>query len=267
MLFSDDRHDLAVRNENGHYNVPSLAGICPGAAATPGHAALLSEVEKDAKWMRQAAAQGLAFHALVSEDGGYLGDGAVRFVNFLATHAGSSMGERRAFVSFALQRLRCATVKGACALINERSPSGGGPSRSCRGLLPLPEPKGRPAATRTRTVPGTHLGAPPPWHATTFPTPPPFPQRAAVPWDPALPSVVDDPGPPASPIAGVPVPHVPPPPQGQAAVTPAFDPPGTSESPGPHTSPTAGRVLPNIAFSPTRPPPPFIVQPHGGALA
>ena len=102
--------------------------------------------------------------------------GAVRFVNFLATHAGSSMGERRAFVSFALQRLRCATVKGACALINERSPSGGGPSRSCRGLLPLPEPKGRPAATRTRAVPGTHPGAPPPRYATTFPTPPPFPQ-------------------------------------------------------------------------------------------
>ena len=275
MLFSNDRPDLAVRNDNGHYNVitdvrtavPSLAGICPGAAATPGHAALLSEVEKDAKWMRQAAAQGLAFHALVSEDGGRLGVGAVRFVNFLATHAGSSMGERRAFVSFALQRLRCATVKGACALINERSPSGGGPSRSCRGLLPLPEPKGRPAATRTRTVPGTHLGAPPPWHATTFPTPPPFPQRAAVPWDPALPSVVDDPGPPASPTAGVHVPHVPPPPHGQAAVTPAFDPPRTSESPGPHASPTAGRVLPNIAFSPTRLPPPFIVQPHGGALA
>ena len=62
--------------------------------------------------MRQAAAQGLAFHALVSEDGGYLGDGAVRFVNFLATHAGSSMGERRAFVSFALQRLRCAHRQG-----------------------------------------------------------------------------------------------------------------------------------------------------------
>ena len=80
------------RNENGHYNaitdvrtaVPSLAGICSGAAATPGHAALLSEVEKDVKWMRQAAALGLAFHALVSEDGGRLGIGEVRFVNFLA---------------------------------------------------------------------------------------------------------------------------------------------------------------------------------------
>ena len=86
--------------------MPSLAGICPDAAATPGHAALLSEIEKDAKWMQQAAAQGLTFHALVSEDGGRLGDGTLRFVNFLATRAGSSMGERRAFVSFALQRLR-----------------------------------------------------------------------------------------------------------------------------------------------------------------
>ncbi len=77
--------------------------------------------------------------------------GAVRFVNFLATHAGSSIGERRAFVSFALQRLRCATVKGGCAHINERPPSGGGPSRPCRGLLPLPEPKVRLAASRTWT--------------------------------------------------------------------------------------------------------------------
>ena len=90
--------------------------------------------------MRQAPAQGLPFHALFSEDGGRLCVGAVCFVNFLAAHAGSSMGERRAFVSFALQRLRCATVNGACALINKRSLSGGAPGRSCRGLLPLPEP-------------------------------------------------------------------------------------------------------------------------------
>ena len=62
--------------------------------------------------MQQAAAQGLTFYALVSEDGGRLGDGTLRFVNFLASHAGSSMGERRAFVSFALQRLRCATEGG-----------------------------------------------------------------------------------------------------------------------------------------------------------
>ena len=216
--------------------------------------------------MQQAAAQGLTFHALVSEDGGRLGDGTLRFVNFLATHAGSSMGERRAFVSFALQRLRCATVKGACALINERSPSGGGPSRSCRGLLPLPEPKGRPAATRTRIVPDIHLGAPPPWHATTFPTPPPFSQRTAIPWDPALPSVPDDPGHSASPTAGVSVPHVPPSLQGQTMVTPVLYPPRTSESPGFHASPAAGRVLPNIVFSPTYSPPPFIVQPRDGAL-
>ena len=60
VLFSNDRPDLAVRNKSGHYNaiadvrtaVPSLTGICPGAATTPGHAALLSEAEKDAKWMR-----------------------------------------------------------------------------------------------------------------------------------------------------------------------------------------------------------------------
>jgi hypothetical protein len=162
------------RNENGHYSaitdvrtaVPSLAGICPGAAATPGHADLLYEVAKDTKWMRQAAARGLVFHALVSEDGGRLGVGAVRFVNFLATHAGSSMGERRAFVSFALQRLRCATtVKGGCALINDRSPSGGGPSRSCRGFCLCRSPRGAqrppgPGPYRAPTWRRRHRGMP-----------------------------------------------------------------------------------------------------------
>ena len=74
--------------------------------------------------MPQATAQGLSFFALVSEVGGRLGVGAKRFVGLLASHAGTSVGERKAFVTFALQRLRCATVKGACALINSRSPTG-----------------------------------------------------------------------------------------------------------------------------------------------
>ena len=103
--------------------------------------------------------------------------------------------------------------------------------------------------------------------ATIFLTPPPFSQRTAVPWEPALSSVLDDPGHSASPTAGVPVPHVPPSPQGQAIVTPALYQSSTSESPEFHASPTAGRVLPTIVFSPTYPPPPFIVQPQGGALA
>ena len=75
--------------------VPSVAGICPGAAATPGHTTACTEAENDVKWMQQTAAQGLTFCALVGEDGGRLGDGTLRFVNFLASDAGSSMGERR----------------------------------------------------------------------------------------------------------------------------------------------------------------------------
>jgi hypothetical protein len=209
----------------------------------------------------------LVFHALVSEDGGRLGDGAVRFVNFLASHAGSSMGERRAFVSFALQRLRCATVKGACALINERSPSGAESGRSCRGLLPLSEPKGRPVASRTRAVPCTHLGALPPWHAMPFPTPPPFSPQAAAARDQASPGVFHDSGPPGSFTAGGATPHAPPLLQRQAAVTPAFDPSGLCESPRPLVCLTAGRGLPTTVFSPACPPPSFIAQPYGGALA
>jgi hypothetical protein len=43
-------------------------------------------------WVPQAT----AFFALVSEDGGRLGVGALRFVDLLASHAGTSVGERRA---------------------------------------------------------------------------------------------------------------------------------------------------------------------------
>jgi len=117
-------------------------------------------------------------------------------------------------------------------------------------------------------APRNYLDVPPPWHATTFPTPPPFPPNAeVVARDPALPGVFDDPGPPASPTAGVPMPHAPLPPQGQAAVSTAFDPPRTPESPGPHTSLAAWRVLPTTACSPSPFSPLFIAQPEGGALA
>ena len=80
-------------------------------------------------------------------------------------------------------------------------------------------------ATQLRVAPRNYPSVPPPWHAAPFPTPPPFPPNAAAAArDPALPGVFDDSAHPASPTAGVPMPHAPPPPQGQAAVTPAFAP-------------------------------------------
>jgi hypothetical protein len=132
MLFSNDCPDLALYDKLGFFTVvadirtvvSSNGGECSGAAATPGHPAAVGTAAKDSKWVPQAKAQGLSFSALVSEDGGRLGVGALRFVDLLASHPGTSVGERRAFVTFALQRLRCATVKGACALINNRSPTG-----------------------------------------------------------------------------------------------------------------------------------------------
>ena len=66
-------------------------------------------------------------------------------------------GEVAAFASFVLQRLHFVTAKGGCELNNKRlPPSGGEPGRSCRGLLPLPEPKGHPVATRPRVAPCNH---------------------------------------------------------------------------------------------------------------
>ena len=177
---------------------------CPGAAATPGHAAAVGAAAKDAKWVPQAAAQGLSFYALVSEDGGRLGDGALRFVDLLASHAGTSVGERRAFVTFALQRLRCATVKGACALINSRSPSGSQPGRRCRGLLPLSEPKPRPAASQPRAAPPPQAVRPP-WIDTEFPAPPLLQQLGPLvepPPPPPLPVALEGTVRPASPIVG-----------------------------------------------------------------
>ena len=83
---------------------------------------------------------GLSFFALVSEDGGRLGVEALRFVDLLASHAGTSVGERRAFVTFSLQRLRCATVKGARALINNRSPLESNPEEGAAACCPSASP-------------------------------------------------------------------------------------------------------------------------------
>ena len=96
--------------------VPSLAGICPGAAATPGHTTACAEAENDVKWMQQTAAQALTFCALLGEDGGRLGDGTLRFVNFLALDAGSSMGSGGLFV-----------LRSATRALRHRQ---GGPARS-----------------------------------------------------------------------------------------------------------------------------------------
>jgi hypothetical protein len=125
MLFSNDRSDLAVCNQNGHYNVitdvrtaaPSLAGICPGASATPGPTTACAEAENDVKWMQQTAAQGLTFCAFVGEDGGRLGDGTLRFVNFLALDAGSSMGERRPLCASLCSASAAPPSRGACTFI------------------------------------------------------------------------------------------------------------------------------------------------------
>jgi hypothetical protein len=148
MLFSNDRPDLALHDRLGFITVvanirtvvPSNDEECPGAAATPGHAAAVGAAAKDSKWVPQATAQGLSFFALDSEDGGRLGVGALLFVGLLASHADTSVGERRAFVTFALQRLRCATAKGACALINNRSPLESNPEEGAAACCPSASP-------------------------------------------------------------------------------------------------------------------------------
>ena len=101
--------------------VPSVAGICPGAAATPGHTTACTEAENDVKWMQQTATQGLTICALIGEDGCRLGDGTLRFVNFLALDAGSSMGSGGLFV-----------LRSATRALRHRQ---GGPARSSYVLV------------------------------------------------------------------------------------------------------------------------------------
>jgi hypothetical protein len=107
--------------------------------------------------MRQAAAQG------------------VSFIDLLASYAGTSMGERRACVPFALLGVRCATIKGDCALINGRPPLRRSTGSSCHGFLPLAEPKCR------LRPPGLANSQP-----GTLPLPPPFPPRLATGGAPSL---------------------------------------------------------------------------------
>jgi hypothetical protein len=118
MLFSSERSDLAVCNQNGHYiqrHHRAHGRALPRRLLSwrVGHAGSYDRLSLSRKRRQVDAADGRpTFCALVGEDGDRLGDGTLRFVNFLASDAGSSMGERRAFVCFALQRVRCATVKG-----------------------------------------------------------------------------------------------------------------------------------------------------------
>jgi hypothetical protein len=133
MLFSNGRSDLALHDRLGFFTVvadirtvvPSNDGEFPRATATPGHAAAVGAAAKDSKCgCPRQRPRACPSSPLSAKTAAALEFGALRFVDLLASHAGTSVGKRRAFVTFALQRLRCATAKGACALINNRSPTG-----------------------------------------------------------------------------------------------------------------------------------------------
>jgi hypothetical protein len=166
---------------------PSLAGICPGASATPGPTTACAEAENDVKWMQQTAAQGLTFCALFGEDGGRLGDGTLRFVNFLALDAGSSMGSGGLCVlrsaARALRHRQGGPARSSYVLVNECSPNGGQRGRSCHGSLPRWSPYAAlPPPELAHGQPGTQPLPPPP-----PPSPPPlFPPQTTAARDPAL---------------------------------------------------------------------------------
>jgi hypothetical protein len=114
---------------------------------------------------------GLSIYVLVSEDGGRLGDRALRFVDLLASRARTSVGKRNAFATFpcgvcALPPLRIASRSSATAppLVANWGESAAAccPSASPGLARRLPSHMSRrpPQAVR------------PPWLQTQFPTPP-----------------------------------------------------------------------------------------------
>ena len=89
----------------------------------------------------------------------------------IAKVVGGSSAERAAFTTYALQRLRAVSVKGACDIIIARTPHGAVPRVPRRGFLPLGQPMPRPAVARPRALPRpAPLMAP--WQQTPFPAPP-----------------------------------------------------------------------------------------------
>ena len=161
MLHSNDRPDLALRDQFGRLcvlvdvrtTVVSVDGTCIGAAATPGHAAACGVILKDAKRIPQAVAKGLVHYSLMVEDGGALSRAISNCISSLASKAEGSSAERDAYTSYVTQRIRAACMKGVSDTLVSRVPAGANPRAPCRSLLPLAQPKPRPAATRPLQVP------------------------------------------------------------------------------------------------------------------
>ena len=114
--------------------VVSIDGSCNGAAATAGHAAAQAATAKESKWVPQAAAQGLRFFAFVIECYGRLGDGALAYLDWIASRLGGPVSDRNAFIT---QRIRAVSMKSVCDILLERVPMGANPLVSRLSYLPL----------------------------------------------------------------------------------------------------------------------------------
>jgi hypothetical protein len=161
MLQSSHRPGLVVHADRNSSDgiidvrtaLAALQGSCLGAAATAGHAAAQAATAKELKWRPQAQAQGLRFIAFVIEDGGFLGDGARDFFDFIAARMVGSIAERNAFITYAAQRARVVSMKAVCDILLDRAPMGAIPQVSRRTFLPLGQPKGQRAVTQPRVIP------------------------------------------------------------------------------------------------------------------
>jgi hypothetical protein len=179
MLHSNDRPDLALRDPHGCIRMiadvrtasVSVYGTCRGAAATSGHAAACGATLKDTKWLSQAIAQGLTHFSLVAEDGGALGPTIANFIALLASKAGGSSTERDAFTIFVTQHIRAVSMRGVSDILVSRFPAGAIPRAPRRSLLPLAQPKPRPATTRLLQMPRSQSVVAP-WQLAALPIPP-----------------------------------------------------------------------------------------------
>lgn len=121
--------------------------------------------------------------SLVVEDGGTLDPTITNFIAMLASKAGGSSAERDAYTIFVTQRIRAACMKGVSDILVSRFPAGAIPRAPRRSLLPLAQPKPRPAASRQlHALRSQSVVAP--WQLAALPIPPgPFTSPPPI-WSP-----------------------------------------------------------------------------------
>ena len=124
MLCSEKRPEIVLWGADGIANCligvitsdPTMPNVCPRGAIQTGAATEVAALSKELAWTAQAEAQGETFHPRAIEAGGTLIARFHEFLQIIVFASSPSPFERAASLAFALQRIRAASSKGACAI-------------------------------------------------------------------------------------------------------------------------------------------------------